>query len=140
MIRVADSNPGSPLALHDVQSKPLTLRSSKTAQKSGTFESSDEQKMVFSVPHCRASNWGRIVAQSTNREVQESRAGAHNEYDQMRVLVLLHPFVGLASPSGVEETVADEMSALWRMVSCSSMPTVWSTPDEPEPNRKRKCK
>ena len=37
-------------------------------------------------------NWGQIVAQRTNREAQESRAGAHNEYDQMRVLVLLHPF------------------------------------------------
>jgi len=33
-------------------------------------------------------------------------------------------------PGSGEEAVADEMSALWRMVSCRSMPTVWSTPDE----------
>ena len=118
-----DSNPGRPLVLHYVQSKPLTFRSSETAQKSCTFESSDEQKMVFSVPHCRASNWAQIVAQRTNGEVQESRAGADNEYDQMRVLVLLHPL----GDSPARQVLRKQSQTRCR---CSSMPTVWSTPDE----------
>jgi len=57
-VQVADSSSGKPLALHDVQSKPWTFSIKRNRAEIGYSESSDEQKMVLSVPHCGASKLG----------------------------------------------------------------------------------
>ena len=93
MMRVADSTSGKPLALDDVQSKPWTFSIKRNRAEIGysrKFRRTKDGIISSSLQGVQTGD--KLVAQRTNREAQESRAGALNEYDQMRVLVLLHPF------------------------------------------------
>lgn len=49
------------------------------------------------------------------------------EYDRIRYVAFSRR---IADSQSGEEAVADDVSAVWRMVRRRSMPTVWSTPDE----------
>ena len=85
--------PGKPLALHDVQSKPLTFSIKRNRAEIGYSRKFRRTKDgIISASLQGVQTGDKFVAQRTNRQAQESRAGAHSEYDRMRVLVLLHPF------------------------------------------------
>jgi len=83
-------------------------------------------RLIFGVTHLWSQFYVKVLPNVRIRTQQASSRRAQ-EYDRICYVAFSRR---IADSQTGEEAVADEVSAVWRMVRRRSMPTVWSTPDE----------
>jgi len=82
-------------------------------------------RLIFGVTHLWSQFYVKVFPNVRIRTQQASSRA--QEYDRICYVAFSRR---IADSHSGEEAVADEVSAVWRMVRRRSMPTVWSTPDE----------